>query len=48
VIAKLQGIHASMKGQSVALTAEPSKVHLFHNGVSLLYPEGRNVTVAPH
>ncbi len=48
VIAKLQGIHREMKGRDVSLTADPGKVHLFRNGVSLLYPEGRNVTVQPH
>ncbi|MSU88504.1 ATP-binding cassette domain-containing protein [Rhodobacteraceae bacterium 2CG4] len=48
VIAKLQGIHPDMKHRRVALTADPSKVHVFRNGVSLLYPEGRNITVQPH
>ncbi|MHA3979870.1 ABC transporter ATP-binding protein [Halovulum sp. GXIMD14794] len=48
VIAKLQGIHRDMKGSTVSLTADASKVHIFRNGVSLLYPEGRNVTVSPH
>ena len=48
VIAKFQGIHPDMKYQSVPVTADPSKVHVFYNGVSLLYPQGKNVTVAPH
>jgi alpha-glucoside transport system ATP-binding protein len=47
-IAKLHGIHPDMKGQSVPVSADPAKVHVFHRGVSLLYPEGRNVTVQPH
>ena len=37
VIAKLPGIHSGMRGQGVALAADPSKVHLFADGVSLLY-----------
>ena len=37
VIAKLPGIHRDMRGKTVALTAEPSKVHLFADGVSLHY-----------
>ncbi|SPF80777.1 ABC transporter ATP-binding protein [Pseudoprimorskyibacter insulae] len=37
VIAKLAGIHQGMRGQTVRLTADPSKVHLFADGVSLLY-----------
>ncbi|MEC3861142.1 sn-glycerol-3-phosphate ABC transporter ATP-binding protein UgpC [Mesobacterium sp. TK19101] len=37
VIAKLPGIHSELRGQAVALTADPSKVHLFANGQSLLY-----------
>jgi len=36
-IAKLPGIHNGLRGQSVRLTATPAKVHLFHNGQSLLY-----------
>ena len=48
VIGKLQGIHKDLRGQSVRLTADPSKVHVFKDGVSLLYPDGKNVTVAPH
>ncbi len=35
VIAKLPGIHADLRHQTVRLTADPSKVHLFANGVSL-------------
>ena len=37
VIGKLQGIHKDKRGQTVALTADPSKVHVFHNTQSLLY-----------
>ncbi len=37
VIAKMPGIHKSMRGQSVNLTADPAKVHLFANGKSLYY-----------
>ena len=37
VIAKMAGIHKSMRGQTVNLTADPAKVHIFHNGNSLVY-----------
>lgn len=37
VIGKLPGIHADLRGKSVKLGASPDKVHVFHNGVSLLY-----------
>ena len=37
VIGKLQGIHKEKRGQTVRLTADPSKVHVFHNTQSLLY-----------
>ena len=37
VIGKLQGIHKELRGNSVALTADPSKVHVFHDTQSLLY-----------
>ncbi len=37
VIGKLPGIHAGLRGKSVKLGASPDKVHVFHNGVSLLY-----------
>ncbi|MBO9476200.1 sn-glycerol-3-phosphate ABC transporter ATP-binding protein UgpC [Shimia sp. R11_0] len=37
VIGKLQGIHRDLKGQSVSLTADPSKVHIFADTQSLLY-----------
>ncbi len=37
VIAKLQGIHHDLRGNVMTLTADPSKVHLFHQGTSLLY-----------
>lgn len=35
LIAKLPGIHKGLRGQTVGMTAESSKVHLFHNGVSM-------------
>ncbi len=35
VLAKLPGIHAELRGKTVRLAAEPSKLHLFHDGVSL-------------
>ncbi|TFL16731.1 ABC transporter ATP-binding protein [Jannaschia formosa] len=37
VIAKLPGIQPNLRNQRFALTADPSKVHVFRNGVSLLY-----------
>jgi len=37
VIGKLGGIHKELRGQKVALTADPSKVHIFHDTQSLLY-----------
>jgi alpha-glucoside transport system ATP-binding protein len=37
VIAKLPGIHAELRGSSVKMSADPSKVHLFADGKSLLY-----------
>jgi alpha-glucoside transport system ATP-binding protein len=37
VIAKLPGVHRDMRGTEVSLGADPAKVHLFSNGVSLLY-----------
>ena len=37
VIGKLPGIHAGLRGKSVKLSASPDKVHVFHDGVSLLY-----------
>ena len=37
VIAKLPGIHRGLKGQSLNLTANPEKVHVFMDGISLLY-----------
>jgi alpha-glucoside transport system ATP-binding protein len=35
VLAKLPGIHAEMRGRTVRLTADPAKVHVFRDGVSL-------------
>ncbi|MFN3211256.1 MAG: TOBE domain-containing protein, partial [Roseovarius sp.] len=40
VLAKLPGIHASLRGESVRLTADPDKVHVFSNGRSLRYRDG--------
>ncbi|MCV6594634.1 MAG: sn-glycerol-3-phosphate ABC transporter ATP-binding protein UgpC [Silicimonas sp.] len=37
VIGKLAGIHEGLAGQSVRLTADPSKVHVFMDTQSLLY-----------
>ena len=37
VIGKLPGIHADLRGNSVKLGATPDKVHIFHEGISLLY-----------
>ncbi len=35
VLAKLPGIHTGLRGSTVRLTAEPAKIHVFHEGVSL-------------
>ena len=35
LIAKLPGIHADIRGKEVKLTAEPAKVHLFADGLSM-------------
>ncbi len=37
IIGKLAGIHKDLRGKSVRLTADPSKVHIFHETQSLLY-----------
>ena len=37
MLAKLPGIHTGLRGNTVKLTAEPSKIHVFHEGVSLYY-----------
>jgi alpha-glucoside transport system ATP-binding protein len=37
VLAKLPGIHADVRGQTIRLAADPAKVHIFRNGVSLLH-----------
>ena len=37
LIAKLPGIHANLRGQSISMTAPSEKIHLFHDGISLLY-----------
>ena len=35
LVAKLPGIHTGLRGQTMTVTADPSKVHLFANGQSL-------------
>jgi alpha-glucoside transport system ATP-binding protein len=37
VVGKLPGIHSDLRHKAVHLTADPKKVHMFHNGISLLY-----------
>lgn len=37
ILAKLAGIHSNLRGTSVKLSADPSKVHVFHNKISLLH-----------
>ncbi len=37
VIGKLSGIHKDLRGKDVRMTADPSKVHVFHDTQSLLY-----------
>jgi alpha-glucoside transport system ATP-binding protein len=37
VVAKLPGIHADLRHREVRLSADPRKVHLFHNGKSLFH-----------
>ena len=37
VIGKLHGIHKGLRGNEVALTADPAKVQVFHDSQSLLY-----------
>ena len=37
VIGKLPGIHSDLRGNMVKMKAAPEKVHLFHEGKSLLY-----------
>ncbi len=37
VIGKLPGIHADLRGNMVKMKAAPEKVHVFHDGKSLLY-----------
>ena len=41
VIAKLPGIHGDLRGNAVRLAADPTKVHLFADGKSLLYRENQ-------
>ncbi len=37
VLCKLPGVHLHLRHKELRLTAVPDKVHLFHDGVSLLY-----------
>ncbi|NBB96637.1 MAG: sn-glycerol-3-phosphate ABC transporter ATP-binding protein UgpC [Alphaproteobacteria bacterium] len=37
VLAKLAGTHAELRGKTVKLKADPARLHLFHNKVSLLH-----------
>lgn len=37
MVAKFPGIHRDLRHKAVTLTADPSKIHLFSNGRSLLY-----------
>ena len=36
-LAKLPGVHSALRGRTVRLTADPARLHLFHDGISLLY-----------
>ena len=35
IVAKFPGVERNLRGQTVKLNADPSKVHLFHNGLSM-------------
>ncbi len=50
MIAKLPGIHKSLRGRDVRLSASPDKVHVFLDGQSLLYRERptKNISMKPH
>ena len=50
VIAKLPGIHRDLRGRDVRLGADPRRVHVFHDGQSLLYRDrpSRNISMKPH
>jgi len=37
MLAKLPGTHAGLRGKTVSLKADPTHIHLFHGGKSLLY-----------
>ena len=37
MLAKLHGIHADVRGQTVRLKVDPDKVHIFKDGISLYY-----------
>jgi alpha-glucoside transport system ATP-binding protein len=41
VIGKIPGIHPGLRGQTLRLTAAPEKVHVFRDGLSLLYRDQR-------
>jgi alpha-glucoside transport system ATP-binding protein len=50
VIAKLAGIHKELRGRDVRLTADPERVHVFHDGQSLLYRDRptKKIDIKPH
>ncbi len=50
VIGKLQGIHKGLRGQTVRLSADPAKVHVFHDTQSLLYRDRpvKRITTKAH
>ncbi len=35
LIAKLPGIHKGLRGQKIGMSADPAKIHLFHQGLSM-------------
>jgi alpha-glucoside transport system ATP-binding protein len=37
ILAKLPGTHAALRGRTVRVTADPDRLHLFHEGGSLLW-----------
>lgn len=37
IVAKLPGVHVGIRGQDLHLSTSPEKVHLFANGISLIY-----------
>jgi len=50
MIGKLPGIHKDLRGRRVRLTADPSKIHLFHDTQSLLYRDRptKRISVGTH